>query len=180
MPTPYWRCIANFSTPSQVLEICAHFGGLQAARTEMMGLFVYDLGPIDEDKVCRGYTLFAYIYVLSLDRISSVKRVRLAAPDEFVRDICHVTHRGFQRDLLSFSLSRTSILTLHCRPTRERATCSLSLHRPCAMRTTWETCSYGRPGNDETSSLFTREKSSYTRTPGPVRIRRSIVSCTFR
>lgn len=35
----------------QVLEICAHFGGLQAARTEMMGLFVYDLGPIDEEKV---------------------------------------------------------------------------------------------------------------------------------
>ncbi|CAM9621060.1 unnamed protein product, partial [Scytosiphon promiscuus] len=33
-----------------VLEICAHFGGLQAARTEMMGLFVYDLGPIDEEK----------------------------------------------------------------------------------------------------------------------------------
>lgn len=35
----------------KVLEICAHFGGLQAARTEMMGLFVYDLGPIDEEKV---------------------------------------------------------------------------------------------------------------------------------
>ena len=38
-------------TAFQVLEICAHFGGLQAARTEMMGLFVYDLGPIDEEKV---------------------------------------------------------------------------------------------------------------------------------
>lgn len=47
----------------QVLEICAHFGGLQAARTEMMGLFVYDLGPIDEEKVthhCR--------FVLSVTR----------------------------------------------------------------------------------------------------------------
>jgi hypothetical protein len=35
--------------PHQVLEICAHFGGLQAARTDMMGLFVYDLGPIDDE-----------------------------------------------------------------------------------------------------------------------------------
>ena len=42
-------------TPPQVLEICAHFGGLQAARTEMMGLFVYDLGPIDEEKVRREF-----------------------------------------------------------------------------------------------------------------------------
>lgn len=45
-PRPY-----SYSLFVQVLEICAHFGGLQAARTEMMGLFVYDLGPIDEDKV---------------------------------------------------------------------------------------------------------------------------------
>lgn len=44
-------------TPRQVLEICAHFGGLQAARTEMMGLFVYDLGPIDEEKVTT-YIIF--------------------------------------------------------------------------------------------------------------------------
>jgi hypothetical protein len=33
----------------QVLEICAHFGGLQTPRTDIMGLFVYDLGPIDDD-----------------------------------------------------------------------------------------------------------------------------------
>ncbi|KAG5177395.1 myosin I, high molecular weight-Acanthamoeba sp [Tribonema minus] len=33
----------------KVLEICAHFGGLQAARTDIMGMFVYDLGPIDEE-----------------------------------------------------------------------------------------------------------------------------------
>jgi myosin-7 len=33
----------------KVLEICAHFGGLQSARTDVMGLFVYDLGPIGED-----------------------------------------------------------------------------------------------------------------------------------
>lgn len=44
----------NVSVNMQVLEICAHFGGLQAARTEMMGLFVYDLGPIDEEKVNIG------------------------------------------------------------------------------------------------------------------------------
>lgn len=44
-------CCTPPSVFLQVLEICAHFGGLQAARTEMMGLFVYDLGPIDEEKV---------------------------------------------------------------------------------------------------------------------------------
>ncbi|CAN0435393.1 unnamed protein product, partial [Discosporangium mesarthrocarpum] len=44
----------------KVLEICAHFGGLQAARTEMMGLFVYDLGPIDEEKVCESQTLLPF------------------------------------------------------------------------------------------------------------------------
>lgn len=37
---------------NKVLEICAHFGGVQAAKAEMMGLFVYDLGPIDEEKMC--------------------------------------------------------------------------------------------------------------------------------
>ena len=51
-------------TPSQVLEICAHFGGLQAARTEMMGLFVYDLGPIDEEKVRR--KLYQKVFETSL------------------------------------------------------------------------------------------------------------------
>jgi myosin heavy subunit len=37
----------------KVLEICAHFGGLQSARTDIMGLFVYDLGPIDEEAAER-------------------------------------------------------------------------------------------------------------------------------
>ncbi|CAM9453888.1 unnamed protein product, partial [Chrysoparadoxa australica] len=35
----------------KVLEICAHFGGLQSARTDMMGLFVYDLGNIEESEL---------------------------------------------------------------------------------------------------------------------------------
>lgn len=45
-----WERTMLLPAVRQVLEICAHFGGLQAARTEMMGLFVYDLGPIDEEK----------------------------------------------------------------------------------------------------------------------------------
>ncbi len=36
-----------------VLEICAHFGGLQSARTDIMGLFVYDLGPINDEAAER-------------------------------------------------------------------------------------------------------------------------------
>lgn len=39
-----------FVARQQILEICAHFLGLQAAHTEMMGMFVYDLGPVEEEK----------------------------------------------------------------------------------------------------------------------------------
>lgn len=52
---------------TQVLEICAHFGGLQAARTEMMGLFVYDLGPIDEEKARKIILIFFFSTVVKRD-----------------------------------------------------------------------------------------------------------------
>ncbi len=36
-----------------VLEICAHFGGLKNPRTDIMGIFVYDLGPISDEAAER-------------------------------------------------------------------------------------------------------------------------------
>jgi hypothetical protein len=45
----------------QVLEICAHFGGLQAARTDTMGLFVSDIGLIDDEAGAPGGIVVALV-----------------------------------------------------------------------------------------------------------------------
>lgn len=63
---------------------------------------------------------------------------------------------------------------------RNRAICFPSRRHPSATRTTWATCSSARPGNDETSSLYTRGKFSCTLTPGLAKTPRSTDLSTCR
>ncbi len=125
--------VASDLNIKNVLEICAHFGGLQNPRTDIMGMFVYDLGPINDEAAERsGILPFTPSPLRSEDYMG----------DQFIR-------KARQCRDFKFVYKKNIFLQNHLWPTKD-----LALDRLCYLQAVSDVIKTGTLEIDDQSSAI--------------------------